>query len=140
MKHTPYGYDIKNGKIVVNEEKARIIRKICENYLSGMGLVNAAREEGLKLPQSSVSRLMMNPKYLGTDIYPPILTKELVDKVKEERKRRSAYYGRDNLKKKEQKSPVIHDSFVIPKIEMKYSDPVKQAEYAYGCIRIEVNN
>lgn len=35
MKHTPYGYRIIGGKAVVNEEEAEIIRKICDNYLSG---------------------------------------------------------------------------------------------------------
>lgn len=35
MQHTPYGYEIVDGKVIVDEEKAEQIRKICENYLGG---------------------------------------------------------------------------------------------------------
>ena len=43
MKHTPYGYEIIGGKAVINEEQAEIIRKLCENYLSGMSFKGAAK-------------------------------------------------------------------------------------------------
>lgn len=36
MKHTPYGYDIVGGAAVINEEQAANLRKLCENYLSGI--------------------------------------------------------------------------------------------------------
>lgn len=34
MKHTPYGYDIVDGKVVVNEEQAAQVRKICNGKLN----------------------------------------------------------------------------------------------------------
>ena len=42
MGHTPYGYSIKNGCATINENEADKIRKLYENYLSGMALAKAA--------------------------------------------------------------------------------------------------
>ena len=36
MGHTPYGYSIVNGCVTINEGEANKIRKLYENYLSGM--------------------------------------------------------------------------------------------------------
>ena len=38
MGHTPYGYSIENGCATINENEADKIRKLYENYLSGMAL------------------------------------------------------------------------------------------------------
>ncbi len=102
MEHTPFGYDIINGIAVVNEEKAAILRKICDNYLSGMSCINAAAAEGLMMAHLSVRNMMKNPRYLGDGFYPPILTEETVHKIEEERVRREKALGRDRRKKKRQ--------------------------------------
>ena len=60
MKHTPYGYDIVGGAAVINEEQAANLRKLCENYLSGMSFVQVAKEVGLEMKHSGVKRLMQN--------------------------------------------------------------------------------
>lgn len=67
MKHTPYGYDIVGGMAVINEEQAANLRKLCENYLSSMSLIQAAKDVGLEMKHSGVKRLMQNPRYLGDD-------------------------------------------------------------------------
>ncbi|MCF7630335.1 hypothetical protein L3K75_09920 [[Ruminococcus] lactaris] len=77
MKHTPYGYDIVGGAAVINENQAANLRKLCENYLSGMSFVQAAKDVGLEMKHSGVKRLMQNPRYLGDDFYPAILTAEI---------------------------------------------------------------
>lgn len=41
MGHTPYGYRIENGIAVINEEAAGMLRKLYENYLSGLSLKDA---------------------------------------------------------------------------------------------------
>ena len=65
MEHTPYGYDIIGGRAVINEEQAAVIRKVCENYLFGMGLVVAEADAGLSMNHCGVKRLMLNPRYRG---------------------------------------------------------------------------
>ena len=58
MQHIPYGYEIIGGKAVIDEEKAWQIRKICENYLSGMSFIAAAEDVGLTMSHCGVKRMI----------------------------------------------------------------------------------
>ena len=100
MRHTPYGYDIVDGKAVVNKEKAEQIRKICENYLSGMSFIAAAQDVGINMSHCGVKRLIQNERYLGDDFYPAILTREMANRIEKERLRREKMLGRDERTKK----------------------------------------
>ena len=138
MKHTPYGYDIVGGAAVINEEQAANLRKLCENYLSGMSFVQAAKDVGLEMKHSGVKRLMQNPRYLGDDFYPAILTAEIARAVETERLRRDALYqGERYTREKVQIS--IPTSFTMRKLSTRYKDPVKQAENAYSLIEAVEN-
>ena len=139
MKHTPYGYTIVDGKAVVNEKEAKILQKICDNYILGMSLMASAKSVGLKIQHSGVKRLMLNRKYLGDDFYPAILTEEIMNKVEEERARREKALGRDRRKQGKTVKRVVYTKFSIPKIDVKYENPMKQAEYAYSLIGNEVS-
>lgn len=134
MKHTPYGYDIMGGAAVINEEQAAVIRQICENYLSGMSFVQAARVAGINMNHSGVKRLMLNPRYLGDDFYPAILTPEIAQAVEAERQRRDALY-KGTRYTKEVVTTVIPTRFAMKHTAPKYQDPIKQAEYAYSQIK-----
>ena len=134
MKHTPYGYDIVGGAAVINEEQAANLRKLCENYLSGMSFVQAAKDVGLEMKHSGVKRLMQNPRYLGDDFYPPILTAEIAQAVEAERLRRDALY-KGTRYTKEAVTTVIPTRFAMKRTAPKYQDPIKQAEYAYSQIK-----
>lgn len=134
MKHTPYGYDIVGGAAVINEEQAANLRKLCENYLSGMSFVQAAKEVGLEMKHSGVKRLMQNPRYLGDDFYPAILTAEIAQAVEAERLRRDALY-KGTRYTKEAVTTVIPTRFAMKRTASKYQDPIKQAEYAYSQIK-----
>ena len=134
MKHTPYGYDIMGGAAVINEEQAANLRKLCENYLSGMSFVQAAKDAGLEMKHSGVKRLMQNPRYLGDDFYPAILTAEIAQAVEAERLRRDALY-KGTRYTKEAVTTVIPTRFAMKRTAPKYQDPIKQAEYAYSQIK-----
>lgn len=134
MKHTPYGYDIVGGAAVINEEQAANLRKLCENYLSGMSFVQAAKDVGLEMKHSGVKRLMQNPRYLGDDFYPAILTAEIAQAVEAERLRRDALY-KGTRYTKEAVTTVIPTRFSMKRTAPKYQDPIKQAEYAYSQIK-----
>ena len=134
MKHTPYGYDIVGGAAVINEEQAANLRKLCENYLSGMSFVQAAKDVGLEMKHSGVKRLMQNPRYLGDDFYPAILTAEIAQAVEAERLRRDALY-KGTRYTKEAVTTVIPTRFVMKRTALKYQNPIKQAEYAYSQIK-----
>ena len=134
MKHTPYGYDIVGGAAVINEEQAANLRKLCENYLSGMYFVQAAKDVGLEMKHRGVKRLMQNPRYLGDDFYPAILTAEIAQAVEAERLRRDALY-KGTRYTKEAVTTVIPTRFAMKCTAPKYQNPIKQAEYAYSQIK-----
>ena len=139
MRHTPYGYDIIGGRAVVNEEKAAIIHKICESYLSGMSLTDASNSLGLKLSHAQTKRLITNKHLLGDDFYPAIITDELSRKIEDEIAKRAKTLGRTGMGPKKKPKPQSYKEFLIPRIPKKYDDPIKQAEFAYGMIRNEVS-
>ena len=137
MKHTPYGYDIVGGAAVINEEQAAAIRQTCENYLSGMSMTQAAGAAGINATHSVVKKLIMNPRYLGDDFYPAILTQEISQAVEAERQRRDALY-KGKRYTREDVTVFIPTAFTMRKLSTIYKDPVKQAEYAYTLIESEV--
>lgn len=137
MAHIPYGYKIVYGKAVVDEEQANKIRLFFEGYISGLALTVAAEKIGLKLSHSSAGRMLRNRHYLGDDFYPAIIDKETFDKAEEMRIARASSLGRiRKLDKKEKQKAKVH--FTMPRVQLKYSDPFEQAEYAYGLIESEV--
>ena len=137
MVHTPYGYRIVGGKAVIDEEQATNIRRMCEDYLAGKSLVKAAATVGLSLNHTQVKRLIQNPRYLGDEFYPAILSKEMAQKIETERARREKALGRDGRKKRAAPAGTIFTKFSAPKMAVKYKDPIRQAEYAYSMIHNE---
>lgn len=123
-----------------DEDQAAQVRKICENYLAGMSFIASAADVGLTMSHCGVKRMIQNPRYIGDSFYPAIITEETARKLEDERKRREKILGRDKLKKTEIPAVTIQTSFHIPIVEMKYKDPIKQAEYAYSQIRSEVSD
>ncbi len=137
MAHIPYGYKIVYGKAVVNEAEAENIREFYEGYISGLALTAAAEKIGLKLSHSSAGRMLRNRHYLGDEFYPTIIDKEIFDKAEEMRIAKAGSLGRiRELVNQEKPNPMVH--FTMPRVQLKYTDPFEQAEYAYGLIESEV--
>lgn len=138
MRHTPLGYDVIDGKIVVNEEEAQVVRTIMLNYISGMTLTQSAEAVGLVLTHSSVKHILTNKRYLGDGFYPRIIEDETALAVENEMKERAVKLGRDNKKKRKPKVFTPQTSFKTRPGGVKYDDPIAQAEYAYSLIEGEV--
>ena len=94
MGHTPYGYRIDNGQAVIDEEQAAAVRKLLESYLGGMGFAAAVEAAGLHVTHTQAKRMLTNEKYLGTDYYPAIITKEEMEAVIAEKDKRARALGR----------------------------------------------
>ena len=140
MRHTPYGYDIVDGKAVINEEKAEQIWRICENYLGGMSFMAVAEDVDLSMSHCGVKRLIQNARYLGDEFYPAILTRETADQIEKERLRREKMLGRNDRVKKSLPEAKIYTGFTALKITQKFKDPIRQAEYAYSQIINELSS
>ena len=138
MGHTPFGYKIEGGKAVIDEVAAGQIRKLYENYLSGLSLENAAKEAGIKTYHGTVKKLLSNRHYLGDAFYPAIIDEDTFTKVALEGDRRSEKLGRDNRVQapKVKKAPTRFT--FIESIAIQGVTPTEQAEYLYSLIESEV--
>ncbi|MEA4973667.1 MAG: recombinase [Candidatus Metalachnospira sp.] len=133
MVNTPYGYRIENGRAVIDESQAKQVRDLFEGYISGLALTAAAEKTGLKLYHGSVGRILRNKKYLGDEYYPAIIDQKTFDKAEKKRMEKAMLLGRIH-DLEEQSKPEHSMKFTIKKVDQKYTDPFKQAEYAYSLI------
>jgi site-specific DNA recombinase len=104
----PFGYNIENGKLVINEEEARLVREMFRLYISGKGIrqiVLYLQQFGVDKGIRTVSRMLENPVYCGKlrwgknskmneiiseDItHPPIVSIETFEKAQKLRSQRS---------------------------------------------------
>ena len=93
--HTPIGYRVLNGKIVVSEEHKKLVEQIFKDYDSGISALQIARnlrEMGVKNAHDrvgwshvSIGRILENYNYLGTEDYEQIIDKELFERVQKRR-------------------------------------------------------
>ncbi len=135
MEHTPYGYDIVNGKPVVNKKQAAVVREVYAAYLRGLSMKEAGKAAGIDVTHSVIKKMLFNRRYLGNEIYPRIIDDDTFNAVEAEQRRRTEFLGRNNRPKKTRMEPVIYTEFSVRQGLKKFSDPIKQAEYAYGRIQ-----
>ena len=109
MGHTPYGYRIENGAAVINEAEAECVRRIFDNYISGMSLREAAKAAGHPLVHSTVKRMLTKKYYCGDDFYPAIID-----------------------------ISTFHTANSELKPLTQYDDPYEQAQYLYSLIESKV--
>ena len=74
----PFGYRLENGKLVIKEDEAEVVRRIFDLYLSGFGIQKIARimneECVIKSPkfgtwyENTISYILKNEKYKGDAI------------------------------------------------------------------------
>ena len=64
MGHTPFGYRIENGIAVIDEDAAGKLRKLYENYLSGLSLKDAAAKAGIDTYHGTAKRLLKTQHYI----------------------------------------------------------------------------
>ena len=80
-----YGYEMKNGQMVVVESEAAVVRNIFASYIEGKSLKEIAQlltEQGItyyleknEWNKNMVSRILDNPNYVGEGEYPSIISK-----------------------------------------------------------------
>lgn len=70
----PFGYDMVDKKLVINEEEAEIVKKIYADYINGFSQTQLAKIN--KMHQSRVCRILSNPVYCGQP-YSNLLNKTL---------------------------------------------------------------
>lgn len=101
--HTPMGYVVRDGKIVVDERQSEVVKQIFVDYDSGISAVQIAKaliENGVKnkndrvkWTHATVGRILENHNYLGTEYYPRFIEKELFDRVQKKREEKRQRLG-----------------------------------------------
>lgn len=87
----PYGYKIENKHLVIDPDKAEIVRKVFQMYIDTGSVTSVLRKtEGLGLPrtQRGTKILLQNRKYIGEcygieNYHEPIIDKEKFELVQE---------------------------------------------------------
>lgn len=104
LKHIPIGYKLVDGKIEVDRERAKVIRKIFTDYLKGSSMKKIAEDLSKRgflnknnkpnWYHGSIGRILEDSKYLGDEIYLQIIDKETFQAVKEKRREKNKHYAR----------------------------------------------
>ena len=136
MGHTPYGYRIENGAAVINEAEAECVRRIFDNYISGMSLREAATAAGHPLVHSTVKRMLTKKYYYGDDFYPAIIDISTFHTANSELKRRADNKNQTGKTRRIMPKPETEFTFSPPLTQ--YDDPYEQAQYLYSLIESKV--
>ena len=128
-----YGYDIINGKAVVNQEEAANVVDLYEGYLEGLSMAKA----GAMIPRTQVSigHMLENRQYLGTDFYPPIVDQKLFERVQDARAARYVP-GRQGGSKRRREAQPIFNSFRFAKRPKLTTGGVEALGQVYGLLEI----
>ena len=83
----PYGYQIRNGSVVLHEEESEIVRRIYYDYAEGKSykvIADSLTLEGVRyMPdkptwnKNMVARILQNESYNGSGKYPAIVSEKL---------------------------------------------------------------
>ena len=86
-RYIPFGYTMKDGRVIIDNAEADVIRGIYEQYVSGATLAEIAdkmTEQGVPYSEkctawgkARVARIIENTKYLGNDEYGRIVDESL---------------------------------------------------------------
>ena len=87
----PYGYEMRNGIIQINEKEANVLINIFEQYINGSNLKEIANRLTISkieyLPdecswnKSRIKRMIEDKRYIGDEKYPQIISEELFEKA-----------------------------------------------------------
>ena len=150
----PFGYKKEGNKIVIDEERAEIVRRAFDLFINddrsfsdiyvefkSKGLLKDAR--GKDLARSSFHRIVRNPKYYGfyqyhghvnMDIFPPIITKEIFD---EAGKKMTQYFNHGAERKNKRvyllSGKLICAECMTPMWALSTKKKSKHPYYYYGC-------
>lgn len=96
--HTPIGYCVREGQIVVDERQSEIVKQIFADYDKGISasqIAHTLMEQGVmnkhdrvKWTHATVGRILENHNYLGTEYYPSFIDKEMFHRVQEKREQK----------------------------------------------------
>lgn len=129
--HTPIGYRIREGKIVVDEEKSKIVQQIFMDYDSGVSALRISenlKERGIvnshgrvAWTHGAIGKILENHNYLGTEYYPQIIEKELFKRVQRKREEKRKNLSRGKYRPSERERILFGGVLICGKCGQPYS-------------------
>jgi hypothetical protein len=99
LRTIPFGYQVENGKTVVQKEESEIVKKVFSLYVEGETLKSIADyltnknveyyQGKAQWNKNKINRIIENEKYIGTEIYPMIISETLFRQAKAVKKKKS---------------------------------------------------
>ena len=99
MRHTPLGYQMRKGKIVIVEKYAETVRWIFDSYVHGISQKSIARQlSERRIPtgtgkynwsQCGVRSILTNHKYMGDDFHPKIIEPVIFEQAQARREEKN---------------------------------------------------
>ena len=110
----PFGYQMREGQIMVNPQEAELVLEIFEQYRQGKTTPELAasamlqgipyREGTAEWNKNMVCRILDDSRYMGSEEYPPIVEQELYQAV---RIRRAAGRKKEAVLPKEVREKIV---------------------------------
>ena len=88
LRQIPIGYRIENGRAVIDENEAEVIRSVFRYYLEGMTLTGISEKTGIGNSHGGIIAILTKRRYLGDEFYPAIVDAKTFSKAAAERERR----------------------------------------------------
>ena len=95
-----YGYEMKDGKFVISDDEASVVREVYDRYIKGETFQNIAdslTERGVTYfmdnkvwNKNHIARMIGDKRYAGENQYPPIITADINDEALRIKARRSS--------------------------------------------------
>lgn len=108
--YMPIGYKMVDGKIQIEKEKSKTVKRIYSEYLKGKSLLAIAKELSEKeVPNANnktnwthcaIGRILENTKYMGDEAYPELIDKVTFNNVQTKRNQKKNQLWRKANRKK----------------------------------------
>lgn len=134
-RNVPIGYTMVDGRIVLDNKKAELVKKIFKDYLNGVstdkiaeyliakGIPNANNK--ISWSYGSVRTILVNIKYLGDTIHPQIIDEKNFESVQNRRKEIAIRFGKTTQINKEKNQAVYSGKIICGECGEIYREYIK---------------
>lgn len=134
-RNIPIGYKMADGKIVLDDKKAELVKKIFKDYLNGVsthkiaqyliakGIPNANNK--ISWSYGSVRGILVNSKYLGDTIHPQIIDEKNFELVQERRESIAIAFGKTSQVNKIKNQAIYSGKIICGECREIYREYIK---------------
>lgn len=111
MAYIPYGYQIQNGKALINIREQHKVEVLYQAFSQGATLKECLLASGIERSLCGIRAILRDRTYLGTDFYPRMLDVSLIQAVDHELEVRAASTRGHRRGRKRRQSAVVRTEF-----------------------------